>query len=62
MEGVVGNSLGVHLGANLGQHGVSPQVDEHVYQLELQAYWITFLDFKYKPLNFVFVEIRTIVG
>ncbi len=35
MEGVVANNLGVHLGTNLGQHWVSPQVDEHVYQLEL---------------------------
>jgi hypothetical protein len=38
MEGVVANSLGVHLRANLGQYGVSPQANEHVYQLELQAY------------------------
>jgi len=33
--------------------------DEQGYQLELQAYWIIFLDFKYKPLNFVYVETRT---
>jgi hypothetical protein len=33
--------------------------DEHNYQLELHAYQITFLDFKYKPPNFVFMEIGT---
>ncbi len=32
---------------------------EQSYQLELQAYQIAFLDFKYKPLSFVFVEIGT---
>jgi len=31
--------------------------DEESYQLELHAYQTIFLDFKYKPLNFVFVEI-----
>ncbi len=33
--------------------------DEHSYQIELQAYQIAFLDFKYEPPNFVSVEIRT---
>jgi hypothetical protein len=33
--------------------------NEQSYQLELQSYQISFLDFKYKPLSFVFVEIRT---
>jgi len=28
MEGVVANSLGVHLRTNPRQHGVNPQVDE----------------------------------
>jgi hypothetical protein len=31
--------------------------DEQSYQLKLQAYQIAFLDFKYKPSSFVFVEI-----
>jgi hypothetical protein len=31
--------------------------DEQSYQLELQAYQITFLDFKYEPLSFIFMEI-----
>ncbi len=33
--------------------------DEHNYQLELHAYQIAFLDFKYKPLTFVSMEIGT---
>jgi hypothetical protein len=33
--------------------------DEHSYQLELQAYQTTFLDFKYEPPNFISVEIGT---
>jgi hypothetical protein len=33
--------------------------DEHGYELELQAYQIAFHDFKYKPPNFIYVEIRT---
>jgi hypothetical protein len=33
--------------------------NEQSYQLELHAYPITFLDFKYEPPNFVFVEIET---
>ncbi len=33
--------------------------DEQGYQLELQAYQTAFLDFKYKPPKFVFVEIET---
>jgi hypothetical protein len=33
--------------------------DEQSYQLELHAYQIIFLDFKYEPLNFIFVEIGT---
>jgi len=33
--------------------------NEQNYQLELQSYQIVFLDFKYKPLSFVFVEIGT---
>jgi hypothetical protein len=32
---------------------------EQNYQLELHAYWTAFLDFKYEPLNFVYVEIGT---
>jgi hypothetical protein len=31
--------------------------DEHSYQLELHAYQIVFPEFKYKPPNFVYVEI-----
>jgi len=33
--------------------------DEQSYQLELQAYQTIFLDFKYEPLSFIFMEIRT---
>jgi hypothetical protein len=33
--------------------------DEQSYQLELQAYQISFLDFKYKPLSFVSMEVGT---
>jgi len=33
--------------------------NEHKYQLELESYEIVFLDFKYKHLSFVFVEIGT---
>jgi hypothetical protein len=33
--------------------------DEQSYQLELQAYRTTFPDFKYKPLNFISMEIGT---
>jgi len=33
--------------------------DEQNYQFELQAYQIVFPNFKYKPLNLVFVEIGT---
>jgi hypothetical protein len=33
--------------------------NEQNYQLGLQAYLTAFPDFKYKPLNFVFVEIET---
>ncbi len=33
--------------------------NEQNYQLELQAYQIVFLDFKYEPLSFVSVEIGT---
>ncbi len=33
--------------------------DEQGYQLELQAYQISFLDFKYKPLSFISMEIGT---
>jgi hypothetical protein len=33
--------------------------DEQSYQLELQAYQTIFLDFKYKPLSFVYMEIGT---
>jgi hypothetical protein len=33
--------------------------DEQSYQLELHAYRITFLDFKYEPLSFVSMEIGT---
>jgi hypothetical protein len=35
-------------------------VDKQSYQLELQAYQIVFLDFKYKPFSFVSMEIITI--
>jgi hypothetical protein len=33
--------------------------DEQGYQLELVAYQTTFLNFKYKPFNFISVEIGT---
>jgi hypothetical protein len=33
--------------------------NEQGYQLEMQAYQTIFLNFKYKPLSFVYVEIRT---
>jgi len=33
--------------------------DEQNYQLELHAYQIAFLDFKYEAPSFVYVEIRT---
>jgi hypothetical protein len=33
--------------------------DGQSYQLELHTYQIVFLDFKYEPPNFVYVEIRT---
>ncbi len=33
--------------------------NEQNYQLELHAYQTTFSDFKYKPPNFIFVEIGT---
>jgi hypothetical protein len=33
--------------------------DECSYQLELQMYQIAFLDFKYEPPNFIYVEIGT---
>jgi hypothetical protein len=33
--------------------------NEQGYQFELHAYQTAFLDFKYKPHSFVFVEIRT---
>jgi len=33
--------------------------DEQSYQLELHAYQTTFPNFKYKPFNCIFVEIRT---
>jgi hypothetical protein len=33
--------------------------NEQSYQLELHAYQTTFLDFKYEPSNFIFVEIET---
>jgi hypothetical protein len=33
--------------------------NEQSYQLKLQAYKITFSNFKYEPLSFVFVEIGT---
>jgi hypothetical protein len=33
--------------------------DEQSYLLEPQAYQIVFLDFKYEPPSFVFVEIGT---
>jgi hypothetical protein len=33
--------------------------DECSYQLKLQAYRTAFLDFKYEPLSFVYVEIGT---
>jgi hypothetical protein len=35
------------------------RIGEHVYQLELQAYQTAFLDFKYEPTSFVYVEIKT---
>jgi hypothetical protein len=35
------------------------RIGEDVYQLELQAYQTTFLDFKYEPTSFVYVEIKT---
>jgi hypothetical protein len=35
------------------------RIDEHVYQLELQAYQTAFLDFKYEPPSFVSMEIKT---
>ncbi len=33
--------------------------NEQSYQLELQAYQTTFLEFKYKPFNVILVEIGT---
>jgi hypothetical protein len=33
--------------------------NEQSYYLELQAYQTTFLDFRYEPSNFVYVEIGT---
>jgi hypothetical protein len=33
--------------------------DGEGYQLELQMYQIAFLDFKYKPPSFIYVEIGT---
>jgi len=33
--------------------------DEQSYQLELHNYQTAFLDFKYKPLNFISMEIKT---
>jgi hypothetical protein len=34
---------------------------EQNYQLELYAYRTTFLDFKYEPPSFVFVELEPVV-
>jgi hypothetical protein len=35
--------------------------NEHGYQLELQAYQTSFLNFKYEPPNFIYVELETIL-
>jgi hypothetical protein len=58
VEGMVANHSRVHRGTNSRNMELTCS-DEQSYQLELQVYRTTFLDFKYEPFNFVFVEIRT---
>ncbi len=54
MEGVVANCSRVQRRMDSWQYGVGS-----LWWTKLQAYQIVFLDFKYKPSNFVFVEIGT---
>jgi hypothetical protein len=54
----VPNCSRVHKRVDLKEYGVV-RSDEQSYQLELHAYIIIFLDFKYKPLSFVSMEIGT---